>query len=174
MILLRMETFLKHFVLCSVAAVALISCDKTKFELVNETWLNNYARIKCAWANTEAAFAKDTLQSTAKLYQQLAEARTKKDEMSSPIRMQIGALEEKIKETRQKYFDEYHLMRDEHIKLHGHLSTPGYEKRVDANEKKRDREVAALQAQIDALKNRIENSRENRQMSSILAEIEQA
>lgn len=165
-----MKPAVKYFAFLFIPVILLSSCNR------NQSWLKEYRAAKCSWQNAESALSKDTLQSNEKLHLRLAEIKTEIEKVQTPFQNRISAIERNIKQTRQRYFDEYNRMTDAHNQIYGHKSTPEYDRKVATNEAKKNTEVATLQAKIYVIKQELEENRLYKEWSeklkSALTEIE--
>lgn len=124
-----------------------------------QNWLKNYQEVKCLWVNTENDFGKDTLQETHKLYEQYELINKKMETIKMPFSSKITALTTKIEVVNQKYQDEYRRITDAHNLIHGHKSTPQFDKKIAQLTANQNTELSELQSQMAAIETELERNK---------------
>ncbi len=147
-------------------SVILVSCQDKK-----DDWLTRYQETKCLWQKTEMRFGYDTLQASEKVFLAIKQVQTKLVEVEAPYKVKIATLKKQIEAVKQKYHTEYRRISDAHSKIHGHISTPEYEKNVLKVNKLCDDEVAALQNQIRNLQQELGGNSTYKVLTSKIAEL---
>jgi hypothetical protein len=147
---------MNKFIVLTIIIGLLYSCSNNDEK---QDWLRNYQEVKCLWVKTENDFGKDTLQETHKLYEQYKLINNKMEVIQMPFSSKMKALITKIEVVNQKYQDEYRRITDAHDLIHGHKSTPEFEKRINNLTANQSEELASLQTQMTTIENELEKNK---------------
>jgi hypothetical protein len=131
---------MKKTILILFAITLVVSCSDNR-----ESWLQEYKKTKCSWAETKANFEKDSIINSSNYIVKLVEIKTKIKEIEQPVHSEIEQLNYKIGQVNIKYLNKSRKISDEQERINGHNSTPEYENRMDQNDQDNNREVLTLE-----------------------------
>lgn len=141
-------------ILISLAFLLATSCIDNR-----ATWLQEYQNTKCIWAKVEEKLELERIQSTRKLNIELIVLNREVDEIAKPIQSKIALLNHKINGINIKYLNESRKICEAHEQIHGHISTPEFEKKLKQNDENNNREVLILESKITVLQSKLNDNK---------------
>lgn len=119
------------------------------------SWLNNYKEIKCKYAKIEELRSNDSLIKISKLGKKLSEIKIEISKINKPISDEITKLENSRSEIVIKYLNLNNKLTDEQSYKYGHYSSPEFESKLAANDRKSTIETKVFENEIDILNQKL-------------------
>lgn len=124
-------------------AIIFFSCHDKKAQ-----WLEYYAQSKCAYITEKNKIHYDSLEQIAPLVQQHKQIESKLTEAALPHTSKLSQLNNMLRQASGDYMKAYRKLQDDQNAKHGHISTPDYERKLNALERNRTSGLNAIQRQI--------------------------